>query len=119
MGQEIEKVEFNNYDFSHFKRKLKQETLLLKQWFLDKAFKNEGHSMGVELEAWLTDKNLKPKDNNLEFLKKLDHHQVVTELCKYNIEINGSPHVLEKDIFLSMENELEQLWMNVNKRLKI
>ena len=111
MGQEVATSHFSRHDFQRFRHHLENETLLLEQQLKSPIFSDEGFSAGVELEAWLLDKNYQPNPNNKSFLKKISHPQIVHELARYCIEINGAPYDLQKSTALSqMRTELNELW---------
>lgn len=88
MGAEIAKEEFTEADFEHFRNRLEQETALLRQIQSQGGLSGEGPTIGLELEAWLIDRNFFPAPHNQSFLERLEGETVVAELSRYNIEIN-------------------------------
>lgn len=109
MGAEIVKSHYDKQDFSKFFNQLKKETLLLKQWCLDGRMSDEGYSLGVELEGWLTDRNARPMAMNQEILEHLNHPQVVPELSQFNVEINGSPMGVSPSVLNDLATDLNHL----------
>ncbi|MCB0412989.1 MAG: hypothetical protein KDD50_01565 [Bdellovibrionales bacterium] len=109
MGLEVEKVDFKNEDFLNFFYSLEKESLLLKNWIENKSLSEKGHSLGTELETWIVDQNKQPNDINLKLLSHMNNHQMVPELSKYNVEINGTPHFLSEHVFSEMGAELQNL----------
>lgn len=55
MGEEIDRRYFDGEDFSEFRRKLDEETDLLRRLFARGEFSQRGDIAGFELEAWLVD----------------------------------------------------------------
>ena len=110
MGQEIAQTCFSPQDHARFARSLADETALLENWLREGRFRASGHIVGFELEAWLLDRNCFPLPSNEAYLAKLASPLVVPELSKFNVEINGTPQVLEADAFARMEAELTHTW---------
>ena len=55
MGDEIKARFFQAEDFSLFRRRLDEETVLLGNMFKNNEFSRRGEVAGFELEAWLID----------------------------------------------------------------
>jgi len=113
MGQEIKNSNSSYYteaDFDKFKNKLTEETELLKSWFDNNEFKNPKDMTGIELEAWLVDKDMLPHATGAEFIKEVGHEQIVPEISRFNFEINSSPYELNDKAFSSLNKELDTLW---------
>ncbi len=110
MGRDIPCCEFSEDDFKEFKRRLREENVLLADWFKNGLFDTGEEMCGFELEMWLVDKNYHPSPINEEFLNSLSNHLVVPELSKFNFEINSTPHRLEGSLLSNMERELGQVW---------
>ena len=88
MGEEISVSQFSEADFAEFGERLARETALLRQLQDDGQLSREGPVIGLELEAWLIDRNFFPAPHNQSFLSRLGGQSVVAELSKFNIEIN-------------------------------
>ncbi len=112
MGEEIDRGSFSADDFAQFKESLQQQTVLLKNWFDEGVFSQQRSSGGFELEAWLVDNNAQPLPINETFIKKLNSDLVVPELAKFNIELNGTPQILQDNALHKLQAELEQTWQN-------
>jgi len=110
LGQEIAQTRFSPQDHARFTQSLVEETALLEQWLGEGRFRSIGHTMGFELEAWLVDRNCFPLPSNEAYLARLASPLVVPELSKFNVELNGTPQVLEADAFSRMEAELTRTW---------
>ena len=69
MGQEIPKGKFTRRDFFAFSERLRSETKLLGEYFLNNQLSSIHNVGGFEVEAWLVDKYSTPLPINEEFLK--------------------------------------------------
>ncbi len=110
MGQEIESEHFQKRDFVAFERALAAETALLKKWFDEERFTDDGLVLGFELEAWLIDLQGRPAPLNASFLEHLNDPLVVPELSCFNIELNGTPQPLKAGSISRLYKELEATW---------
>jgi len=109
MGREISEKE--RLDETEFRRRLRDETRCLMGWFKGGEFEHpDTPSIGLELEAWLVDRDGLPASQNLAFLERLDDPHVVPELAAYNFEFNADPARLEGRVFSKMEQDLDGLW---------
>ncbi|MCH8156989.1 MAG: hypothetical protein IID18_04430 [Nitrospinae bacterium] len=109
MGRDISKEEFSQEDFREFHQRLREESLLLMDWFKNDAFEPCVEMCGFELEMWLIDRNHQPLPSNEEFLLRVGNHLVVPELSKFNFEINSTPHPLKGPLLSTLEKELTHL----------
>lgn len=107
MGDEIKERFFAAEDFSNFRARLDEETGLLERLFRTGEFSARGDVAGFELEVWLTDATGNPAPSNAEYLERLNNPLVVPELAAYNVELNGSPTVLQGRAFSRLQDELE------------
>ena len=107
MGDEIGSRFFSAEDFSTFRAKLDEETLLLERCFRQGEFSGRGDVVGFELEAWLVDQAGNPSPSNEPFLSRLASPLVVPELSAYNVELNGSPSALQGRVFSRLRDELD------------
>lgn len=111
MGQEIQYKSFSQEDRAEFNKKLTQETNLLREYFLDQSFESTSSGVcGLELEAWLLDKDFLPWPKNEKLLSQLNDSRVVPELAKFNFELNSTPQPIHSSILTQIENELAKLW---------
>lgn len=108
MGAEITKTDFTSEDIKNFQIQLKNETELLKKWIDEKKFCNTGYSGGIELEATLVSSEFEPQPVNHEFLEKLNHPQIVHELAKYNIEMNGTPFPCKSNFLRLLKEDISE-----------
>ncbi len=115
MGTEIENTEFGEKAWSEFYRRLEAETLILKQMFADGLCSQKSPVGGFEIEAWLTDLQMRPVPLNAEFLKRFDSELVTMELAKFNFELNNTPHPLCADAFTKFSDEMHQTCRKANR----
>jgi hypothetical protein len=110
VGQDIQSSGFSREDLDKFNIRLKEETDLLRSWFDTNEFCTDEPMIGIELEGWLVDENSLPNPQAPEFLKALDHEQIVPEISTFNFEINSNPYKFTKDAFTSLLNEVNDIW---------
>jgi hypothetical protein len=110
MGQEIAGGGFGEADFARFGEQLARETALLRDLHASGKLSGGGPRIGLELEAWLIDRNYFPAPHNQSFLQRLGDPFVVPELSRFNIEVNALPGTLAGEGLLAMEQHLEATW---------
>ncbi len=110
MGQEISTTRFSEQDLSRFSLRLAEETSLAQDTYARAGFATEGRTAGFELEAWLLDRHFYPIPCNQAFLARMADPQVVAELSRFNIELNGEPQPLSGLALSRLERGLNQTW---------
>ena len=110
MGQEIQRIHFDQEDFARFERRLADETELLGEWLRSDRFSAAGFVGGFELEGWLIDRHFFPAPINEAYLERLSSPLVVPELSKFNVELNGTPQPLSGNALSLLERELAETW---------
>ncbi|MCA8901373.1 MAG: hypothetical protein KDA53_08980, partial [Hyphomonas sp.] len=111
MGKEIGHQTFTAEERAAFRARLRDETSALKHWFDTRVFDYaEGYTIGLELEAWLIDRNHLPSPQNAEFLAAVNDADVVEELSRFNFEINTPPSALGPGAFAGTQAALETVW---------
>ncbi|MEZ5921176.1 MAG: glutamate-cysteine ligase family protein [Parvularculaceae bacterium] len=111
MGQEISKSAFSEAEHEEYRARLRSETAILKRWFDERAFSyDEIPTTGLEMEAWLVDEDFLPAPRNAEFIEALADPDVVTELSKFNFELNAPPQVLDAEFLERTHRGLEHTW---------
>lgn len=111
MGQEILESSFTAEDHEAFRKKLREETSCLKQWFdHGKLHTSDEFTVGLELEAWLVDENHLPAPENQTFLKTAGDSEIVEELSRFNFEINAPPQPLRSGCLSAIKDDLEARW---------
>ncbi|HUN91051.1 MAG TPA: hypothetical protein VMU33_03265 [Burkholderiaceae bacterium] len=94
MGQDIRSAHFAARDFARFERALREETQHAHDLFERGGFSAREPMVGLELEAWLVDREGRPAPRNEEFLARLQSSDVVTELGRFQFELNVPPQPL-------------------------
>ncbi len=112
MGEEINYSRFNKTDYNQFKKKLSQETELLKQWFDGNYFSEKPLVAGYELEAWLIDRWGQPCAKNEQFLNLAKSDLPSAELARFTIELNVLPEVIDANLLRDFSQQLSQLWQH-------
>ncbi len=110
MGQEISSTGFEEADFQNFSDQLARETALLRDHHASGRLSTDGPRIGLELEAWLIDRNSWPAPHNQSFLHRLGDPFVVPELSRFNIEVNAEPAELAGDGLRELEEHLDATW---------
>ncbi|WEK47041.1 MAG: hypothetical protein P0Y56_01780 [Candidatus Andeanibacterium colombiense] len=110
MGQEISATGFDEADFQNFTDQLARETAALRDHHANGRLSGEGPRIGLELEAWLIDRNAWPAPHNQSFLHRLGDPFVVPELSRFNIEVNAQPAGLAGDGLRELEEHLAATW---------
>ncbi len=111
MGIEIHSTKFSAEDEENFLKNLRQETKILKSWFDQDKFESFDIPMcGLEVEAWLADKNYRPAPECEKFLNNVNNELIVPEIAKFNFELNIPPEKLEKRVFHKLHSNLSNLW---------
>ena len=108
MGEEISKDRFDEEDFAEFGERLARETALLRRLQENDEFSDIGPVIGLELEAWLIDRNFFPSPNNQSFLERFKGDSVVAELSRFNIEINTPVQTIAGDGLGQMHAHLSE-----------
>ena len=90
MGQDVNKTAFTAEDFFVFQQRLDAETECLREMLETQRFSDQATVTGFELEGWLLDHNYFPAPVNQEFLQAIKNPLVVSELSRFNFEINGT-----------------------------
>lgn len=113
MGQSVDRVEFGHQAVARFTERLRAETQLLHDWVERNALSSREPVTGLELEAWLIDAQGHPAPRNEEFLARLGCPDVVTELGRFNIELNVPPAPVAGDGLLRLSSSLQSTWSQV------
>ena len=110
MGQDIEHTRFDGHDFACFEQHLRAETELLHALVEERGLSAHAPVAGLELEAWLIDAQGRPAPRNDEFIERLASPDVVTELGRFNIELNVPQRPVAGDGFGLLAADLERTW---------
>ena len=97
---------------------LRQETLLLQQWFQKEYFCDDSITGGFEFEFWLTDATGRLIADNLDFLSQCNHPAIVAEVGCSSLEINTQAFPLQGHALSQLNNNLEELWQHCRMQAK-
>lgn len=114
MGSEIEETRFSREDVAAFQERLRDETDLLGDWLRDGRLEDAPPRTGLELEAWLVDRQFRPAPVNAAVLDALPDAALSPELAQYNLELNTTPRPLAGRPFSSLLAEMRALWDQVD-----
>ncbi|HWS76338.1 MAG TPA: hypothetical protein VN324_14460 [Quisquiliibacterium sp.] len=115
MGQEIGGPAFAPGDFEAFRGRLAAETRLLREMIGARRFDERSFTAGFELEAWLMDHSGYPAADNERFLERAANPMVVSELSRFNVELNCTPRALRGDALRRMEADLAATWSHCQR----
>jgi gamma-glutamyl:cysteine ligase YbdK (ATP-grasp superfamily) len=110
MGQDIDAEHFDHRDFRRFERALQRETQALHDWVERGSLSERGPIVGLEAEAWLVDAQGRPAPHNEAFLARLDAPEVVTELARFNVELNVAPQPAAGLGLARLADDLQATW---------
>lgn len=110
MGQDVDQTRFGRRDRGRFMRHLRAETAALHALLEHDALSSHPPMAGLELEAWLIDDDGRPAPCNDAFLAHVDSPDIVTELGRFNIELNVPPRPLAGDGLGRLAADLEATW---------
>lgn len=109
MGQEI--ATDNAFDEVEFKKRLRDETRIVLNWFKADAFeRSDPPLIGAEVEAWLLDADFIPDPCNTHFIERANMDGLDSELSQFNFELNLDPQSLAGDGLKQLEAGFNRLW---------
>jgi gamma-glutamyl:cysteine ligase YbdK (ATP-grasp superfamily) len=95
MGQSIERTRFEQRDYARFRHHLDAETSVLHDLVEGGGLSCHAPVAGLELEAWLIDASGRPSPRNAEFIARVGSPDVVTEIGRFNVELNVAPQPVQ------------------------
>lgn len=110
MGQSVERSSFEHRDFVRFQRALRAETAWLHDLVERDQLSQHVPMAGLELEAWLVDAQGRAAPRNAEFIARCASPDVVTEIGRFNIEINVPPQPVQGLGLGRLATALEDTW---------
>jgi gamma-glutamyl:cysteine ligase YbdK (ATP-grasp superfamily) len=110
MGRDVDVERFSQRDFARFGERLRAETELLHDLVEQGAISSHAPVAGLELEGWLIDGQGRPAPRNAELLAALGSPDVVTELGRFNFELNVPPQAVAGDGLARLGADLDALW---------
>ena len=112
MGREIDQSEFSDADFQAFYTQLALETQSLSDYLADCRVEAHTGTCGLELEACLIDRSLRPAPENERFIHQLNDPLVVPELAKFNFELNTPPFPVAPNLLSALHDSLSTQWQH-------
>jgi CBS domain-containing protein/gamma-glutamylcysteine synthetase len=109
MGEINVKSVVKQKDLNEFTKLLLQDVKALDRMLKEGYIEDSKSKIGAEQEICLIDKHFKPAPLVMDILDKLDKDFFTTELAKFNIEANLTPHFFERDCFSKLESEILSL----------
>ena len=110
MRQAVDRTSFEHRDYARFKRQLAGETALLHDLVERDALSRHAPVAGLELEAWLIDAGGRPAPRNDEFIARIGSPDIVTELGRFNIELDVPPQPVSGGGLGRLSADLEATW---------
>ena len=103
-------MRFDGHDFARFARCLRAETEALHAMVETDSLSAHAPVAGLELEAWLIDAAGRPAPRNEEFIARIASPDIVTEIGRFNIELNVPPRPVSGDGLGRLEADLDATW---------
>jgi CBS domain-containing protein/gamma-glutamylcysteine synthetase len=91
-----------------FMRALLEDVHALEKMLEGEWFETGVRRIGAEQEMFLIDRALRPANRALTLLEDLPRSAFTTELGQFNLELNLTPLVFQKDCLSRLEQELDQ-----------
>ena len=115
MGEEINQTQFDQADYERFHQRLVEETEFVRGLFASHAFDNQSRKLGYELELCLVDAEGQPCKINQRVLDHANNPLFTMELAKFNLEINGNPFDVDKDVLSHIDDDLSELYQQIGR----
>ncbi|MEM9023141.1 MAG: hypothetical protein AAGB22_05340, partial [Bacteroidota bacterium] len=93
----------------NFTRHLLNDLMALEQMLENGQFESGIKRIGAEQEVCLVRKDWRPAMNAVDVLKRINDPHYVTEIARYNMEINLDPQVFSGNCLSVMEQQLRDL----------
>lgn len=106
MGEINVKSVVKQKDLNEFTKLLLQDVKALDRMLREGYFEESKPRIGAEQEICLIDGHFKPAPCVMDLLEKLNQDFFTTELARFNLEANLSPHYFEKDCFSKLEKQI-------------
>jgi gamma-glutamyl:cysteine ligase YbdK (ATP-grasp superfamily) len=115
MGEEIGTLHFTPRDFMEYRARLTHETEVLAECLNGPGFAGNTPTGGYEIEACLIDSGGRPSPVNTSLLERLHSPFVVSELARFDVEINSPPRELCANVLACMHEDLRMLCAQCNR----
>ncbi len=104
----------NRVDSERFDYYLREETKLLKHWFDESLFVEEGLEAGSEIEFFILNRQYTPEPQNVALVNTVSCSQLVTECGAAQLEINSSHYPLTLDCLTRLHENILSVWQKTN-----
>ena len=118
MGAEVEAKQFTREDRKQHRYKVRRGLDALARMLTEARFDFERPMAGLEIELNLVDEQFEPAMRNSEVLTAIADPSFVTELGRFNIEINVAPRRLAESGFESFEDSVRQALNDADPRAR-
>lgn len=108
MGEEVEAQEFTRADRTRHREKIRRNLDVFERMLSEARFDTDDPMTGLELELNLIDEVGDPAMRNEEVLRAIADPAFVTELGRFNVEINVPPAKLREGGLTTFETGLRQ-----------
>ena len=116
MGEKVEAGPFTREDRTRHRQKVRTGLDALARMLTQSTFDFDRPMTGLEIELNLVDGDCEPAMRNAEVLEAIADPQFVTELGKFNIEINVAPRALADNGLSSFEESVRSALNNAEER---
>ncbi|GAA1830216.1 glutamate--cysteine ligase [Microlunatus capsulatus] len=106
MGAEVDQTTFTREDRKRHREKVRKGLDVLARMLTESRFDFERPMVGLEIELNLVDEQCEPAMRNAEVLQAIADPAFVTELGRFNIEINVPPRRLSESGFTRFEESV-------------
>jgi gamma-glutamyl:cysteine ligase YbdK (ATP-grasp superfamily) len=106
MGAEVDQTTFTREDRKRHREKVRKGLDVLARMLTESRFDFERPMVGLEIELNLVDEQREPAMRNTEVLSAIADPAFVTELGRFNIEINVAPRRLNESGFTLFEESV-------------
>jgi len=117
VGAEVEHRAFNRRDRIRYRDKVQRDVAALGQLLADAEFVTEPKLAGLEVELNLVDSRMRPAMRNAEALAVVDDPAVVSELGRFNVELNVEPRSLGPRGLSSFEASIVETLRRAQQRI--
>src|ERR687893_1959927 len=108
MGAEVDATQFTREDRKQHREKVRKNLDVLARMLTESRFDFERPMAGLEIELNLVDDEFEPAMRNAEVLAAIADPSFVTELGRFNIEINVAPRRLAEGGFTAFEQAVRK-----------
>ncbi len=115
MGQQDIRKEADQAALRQFTRQLIQDVRALEYMLEENMFESGVRRIGAEQELFLVDERWQPAPVVERVLEKNEDPRLVTELMKFNLELNLEPVVFADDCLRRMEQEIDRAMSHVRR----